>query len=56
MQWIKKHWGWLASLGAGAVVFLDPSMQHYATVHPQYSAVIGTLWSVAMVWAKSPRQ
>jgi hypothetical protein len=56
MQWIKKHWGWVATAGAGLVVFIDPSVQHYAGAHPQSAVVVSTLWSVAMAWARSPRQ
>jgi hypothetical protein len=56
MTWVKKHWPWLTTLAAGAIVFLDPSVQSYAGAHGAASTAITTLWGVALAWARSPRQ
>jgi hypothetical protein len=56
MTWVKKHWPWLTTLAAGAIVFLDPSVQSYAGAHGAAATAITTLWGVALAWAKSPRQ
>jgi hypothetical protein len=55
MDFLKKHWPWLVSAIAGAVTFIDPSVQYFAGQHAQYTTLILTIWTVALHWAKSPR-
>jgi hypothetical protein len=52
---LNKHKVWLATIAAGAISFLTPSMQEFIKNHSQYAVVVGTLWGFAAAWAKSPR-
>lgn len=56
MTWIKKHWPWMLTGAAGLIMFLDPSVQAYAGAHKDAGIIVATLWSIALHWAKSPRQ
>lgn len=54
MEFIKRHWLFFAHVGAGALIFLDPSVQHWIGAHPAYSGS-AFLWAEVMRWAQSPR-
>ncbi len=55
MNKIKAWWPSIVTVLTGAVLFIDPSVQHYAGDHPQYATAIGTLWGVFLHWAQSPK-
>jgi hypothetical protein len=52
---IVKLWPTLATIGAGLVVFISPSIQAYAGAHPGYSVPLLTVWGIFLHWAQSPR-
>ncbi len=49
--WLVKYKGYFIHAAAVAVVFLDPSVQSFASSHAAYAALIATLWGAALHWA-----
>lgn len=51
-----KWWPSLVHLAAVGVLFISPSVDHYAAAHPGSSAIIGAGWGWLLHWAQSPKQ
>jgi hypothetical protein len=55
LDFLKKHWGAIVSIGGPLLAFLEPSLHAYASSNPKSSlgVVIGAL--LTMYYSRSPK-
>lgn len=56
MDKFKKYWPMLAHIGGMAILFLNPSVEAYASKNPGLAAPIVLAWGFLLHRAQSPVQ
>jgi len=51
---VKKYWPSLVHVGAAALLFLNPSVQAYASSHPAYAVPVLGIWGIVLHHLPSP--